>query len=311
MPTPGAHPDKIFSPIAILGTGAVGGFLACVVERAGAEVVCVTSKAGVARITQSGISLRSNALGDYAAHVKAKAVLSARPQILFITTKAQQLSQALERIPPPLVQDTIVIPLLNGLEHVSQIRNALGANVAVGMISIEVSRAEDYTIVHSSPHARIELASDRDIARERLEHVSTFLTRAGIECKTLPTEAQVIWRKLVRLNAIALATAASQQPLGVVRTHPQWRAYLEQCAHDAGQVSACDGVPIDSATVMQQIDALPATLTTSLQRDTARNIPSELDAIAGGILRRAAQFHLTCPTIQALYTRIEKRELGL
>jgi len=175
------------------------------------------------------------------------------------------------------------------------------------MISGEFMRPDPCHVVHSSPHVRIELASDSDIARSKLQMIAELLSGMDIDTQVLEREGDVIWRKLVRLNAIAATTAASQSPVGLVRTDPWWRKKLESCICEGVAVAEAEGVEISPEIVMNQIDALPAELSTSLQRDIAKGLPSELDAILDGILRLAEKHGIPCPTIHAMLEMIQSQ----
>ena len=65
-----------------------------------------------------------------------------------------------------------------------------------------------------------------------------------------------------------------------------------------------EGSKIDYKEVMTKIDSLPYGLTTSMQRDIAKGQPSELDAIAGAIVRRGARHGLACPGITEMMNMI-------
>jgi 2-dehydropantoate 2-reductase len=272
------------------------------------SVTCVGKLEQVRVINEQGICLESAQFGSFVARPQAATRLNHEPDILFITVKAPFLNDALGLVSRALVSNSVVIPLLNGLEHVSAIRERVGNRVAVGMIgAVEAVKVGWNHIIHSSLHApHIELASDHDIPKKGLYRIGEFLSRMGVETLVRDREAEVIWRKLVRLNAIASTTAASQEALGLVRQDREWRRKLEGCVREGAAVARKEGVEIDPETVMQQIDALPPTLTTSLQRDIAKGLLSEIDAIPGAILR-LAKHHDPCPTIQEIYARVMHR----
>jgi 5-(carboxyamino)imidazole ribonucleotide synthase len=81
---------------------------------------------------------------------------------------------------PSLVADGVVIPLLNGLEHVPRIRARVGPRVAPGSIRIEARTTAPSHVVHTSPFAIITIASDRDVARTRLAEIAAFLSGCGL-----------------------------------------------------------------------------------------------------------------------------------
>jgi 2-dehydropantoate 2-reductase len=294
---------KEIKTIAILGPGAIGGFLAAVLVRAGHRVICIARKPSE---PGEDLQLVSERFGNFSVRPRVVTRLDVVPDILFVTVKASHLLEALEAIPADTVRSTITIPLLNGCGHAEVVRGRFGHTVSVGTIGAIEARSEKPWRVElmSSNTPHVELASDGDITRERLEGVARVLTDAGLSATVLDREADVIWRKLVRLSAIALGTALAQQPVGVLRTDPAWRAKLEDIVREGAAVAAAEGVATDPEEIMRQIDALPALLTTSLQRDIAEGLPSELDAIAGAVLQRARRHGIPCPTIAAAYAEL-------
>lgn len=292
--------------IAILGPGAIGGFLAALLLRAGNEVVCIGRNEEVEVIVKKGIELDSKVFGKILARPQAFTRLNREPDVLFITVKAPYLRESLERIPKEFVSSTVIIPLLNGLGHAEILREYFGPRVAVGMVgAIEVKSDALGRVVHISPQTpHLELASDKDIKRERLEKIAGMLKSAGLSVSILDREAEVIWRKLVRLNAIATTTAVAQKPVGFVRSDPEWRKKLEACVREGAEVARAEGVEVDPQEVMRQTDNLPADLTTSLQRDVSKGVPSELDAITGAVLQRAKKYNVPRPIIEDLFNNL-------
>jgi len=60
---------------------------------------------------------------------------------------------------------------------------------------------------------------------------------------------------------------------------------------------------------LAEIEDAHAGLTTSMQRDVAAGRESELDAIAGSVLRAATRHGLECPAIERLAGRVAERSL--
>lgn len=300
--------DSLNKPsVAVLGPGAVGGFLAAVLWRSGVHVTCIAREDAAENIARQGIKVESVVFGDFVARPNAVAHLDQEPDILFVTTKATTLQEALDRVDPRIIKNTVIIPLLNGMEHIRVLRARYGKRVAAGNISIEVIRRGENIVAHTTPFARVKIASDGDVPKSRLSDISQLLSKSGVETKVLESEAAVIWDKLVRLNAIACTTSASDRPLGFVRSDTKWREKLEGCVREGAAVATADGVDTDSKKIMDQIDALPAALTTSMQRDISAGNPTELDAIAGAVVRAGARYGVACPVIEGLIDTIKSR----
>ena len=100
----------------------------------------------------------------------------------------------------------------------------------------------------------------------------------------------MLWEKAARLAVLAAATVG-ERPSRSGRSVPiaAWRARLAAALDEACAVAAADGVALDAAAQWAIIEAMPDDLTTSAARDAASGRPTELDAIAGSVVRAGAQ----------------------
>ena len=210
--------------IAILGPGGVGAFLAAAFDRAGQDVTVVARERTAEALLRDGIEVESVRLGDFSAHPPAVPALTEEVDVLFVATKATTLEDALERIH---ATPRLVVPLLNGLEHLALLRERFGSGrVAAAAIRIESSSSRPGQVKQTSPFLRIDLASADPALAPRLKKLVAVLEDAGVPARLEASEAHVMWSKLVRLVALACTTSATDQPIGFIRSDPEWRATL-------------------------------------------------------------------------------------
>src|SRR5664279_1176712 len=140
------------------------------------------------------------------------------------------------------------------------------------------------------------------------QELAAALSEAGVPVRVLDSEAEVMWSKLVRLNALACTTSAYDKLLGEIRSTPELRADLVGSIEEACAAAVAEGAPeIDPARAIRELEDAHATLGSSMQRDIAAGRPPELDAIPGSVLRAAARHGLECPTIEKLVRIIAER----
>ncbi len=294
------------SRIAVLGPGGVGGFVAAALVRAGAQVVVIAREPTAAWIAEHGIEVRSRALADdFTARPQAATQLSAPVDHLLVATKAGGLDAALDRVQ---ADPGLVVPLLNGLDHMHTLRERIGAErVAAGVIRIESDRPHAGVVAQTSPVARIDLAAEDPSLETAVKSLAAQLQAAGIETRVSGSEQQVLWSKLARLNALSLTTSASDRPIGFVRTDPRWRSALEGAVNETVAVANADGASLAGADTLAELDQAHADLGSSMRRDIAAGREPELDALAGAVLRAAARHRLRCPTVTWLTDRVAQR----
>ena len=292
--------------VAILGPGGVGGLLAGVLDRAGSEVIVVARDSTAAVIAEHGVQVRSVTFGEFVAHPRAVAFLQEPVDALIVATKAAGLEPALERI---AVEPTVVLPLLNGLDHIAVLRQRFPAgSVLAGSIRVEADRPQPGVVVHTSPFLLVSMASGEAAARPGMQALADALSDAEVPVRVGNSEAQVMWSKLVRLNALACTTSAYNKLLGEIRSTPALRADLVGAIEEACAVGKAEGAyDVDPASAIGELERAHDTLGSSMQRDIAAGREPELDAIPGSVLRAAARHRLACPTIERLVTMIAAR----
>ncbi|HEY3827771.1 MAG TPA: 2-dehydropantoate 2-reductase [Solirubrobacteraceae bacterium] len=291
--------------VAVLGPGGVGGLVAGALDRAGEPVLVLAREPTAALIAERGLRVSSVRLGDFVAHPRALAELAEPVDVLVVATKAAGLEQALERVAAP---PRLVLPLLNGLDHLALLRERFGEQAVVaGTIRVEADRPQAGVVVHTSPFLRIDMASRYAAARPAMEALAAQLEAAGIPARVGESEPQVLWSKLVRLNALACTTSAHDKLLGEIRDTPALRAELVSAIEEGCAAANAEGASIDVSDPLGELNDAHATLGSSMQRDIAAGRPPELDAIAGAVLRAAARHGLACPTIEGLVAKIAAR----
>jgi 2-dehydropantoate 2-reductase len=293
------------SSVAVLGPGGVGGLVAAALARAGDEVTVVAREASAEVIARDGIRVESVTLGDFSARPEVVSRLETPVDVLVVATKATGLEAAVERIG---ADPALVVPLLNGLDHVALLRRRFGSRAVAGSIRVESHTPQPGHVVHTSPWgAEVSMASADPAPHETMEAFAADVRAAGLSAEVLDSEARVMWRKLVRLCALALTTSAFDEPLGDVRSNLGHRAALQACLREVAIVAAAEGVEIDADAALAKLDEDHAGLDSSMHRDVVAGREPELDAIAGAVLRAAARRGIECSTIAALAVRVAER----
>jgi len=235
----------------------------------------------------SRLAVESVVLGDFEVEVTATALLDRDVDALWVTTKATQLEASLVLAPPDRVGDAVVIPLLNGVDHLALLRTRYRTVVAAA-IRVESERLSPNRIRQRSPFIRMELAGAEPIAEE--------VRAAGIDCSLRLDELSLLWDKLAFLAPLALATTALQAPLGGVREDKRYRG----CQDEAVAVARAEGADIDIEAMRALQASAPDEMQSSMQKDVVAGREPELDAIAGPILRGGRRHGIPVPNTDAL-----------
>lgn len=303
MPAGDGDAKKVMAPLghAILGAGGVGGLLGACLVRSGATVTLVVRPESLAAYPEQ-LRLES-AFGNFSVPVLRAAEVPAA-DVLWITVKATQLEPALTALKSADAVGAIV-PLLNGIDHLSLLRSKYGAGRVIGAtIAVESELIAPGHIVHRSPFARLNVSS---AGKDLLGGTLGQLQQTGFECRFVDDEATLMWSKIVFLAPFALTTTASDRTTGAVIADPVWRQQLESCVREASVVAVAEGAKVDAESVIASTTKMPANMRSSMQKDVAQHRTPELDAIAGPILRGAQRHGIEVPATKKLVAAVEQR----
>ena len=279
--------------VAVLGPGGVGGLLAALLTQAGASVTCLAGAPTVEVLRSRGLRVESRLLGVVTTHVDAAERLTGPVDVCLVCVKATQLDAALERVPADVLGDALLVPLLNGVEHVAELRRRYpDAAVVPAAIRVESTRTEPGVVCHDSPFVTVDLVAPEGLA-ERVDRLAGVLERAGVTVRTADDEAAVLWGKLAFLAPFALLTTSARATAGQVREDR--REDLLALVHEVASVARAEGAPIEADLVVGFVDGVPAGMRSSMQRDAAAGRPTELDAIGGAVVRAAGRHGIDVP----------------
>ena len=286
---------------AILGAGGVGGLIGGALARAGGEVVLLLRPETLAR-HPGRLRVESVVLGDFDVEVATAWTLDREVDVVWVTPKATQLEAALELAPAERVGEAVVVPLLNGVDHVALLR-ARYERVLAAAISVESERVEPGLVRQKTPFAFAVVAPG-----PRRDEIVDELRTAGFDVRLAPDDPTLLWEKLVFLAPLALATTAAGAPAGVVQADPDWNRRLIGCHDEVVAVGLAEGATLDAPELRRRFLGFSGgEMRTSMQKDFDAGQPLELDAIAGPILRRGKAHGIATPATDELVQLIESR----
>src|SRR3954469_12779717 len=102
---------------AVLGAGGVGGLMGGALARAGHPVTLLV-RPGRQHHYPEQLTVESKTLGTFEASVRVTDRFEEPVDVVWITVKATALQAALRTVPEQELGNGVVVPLLNGVDHV-------------------------------------------------------------------------------------------------------------------------------------------------------------------------------------------------
>ena len=306
--------------VAILGSGAVGGYYGAKLVRAGHDVTFIARGAHLAAIRARGLEIKSPALGDFVARGRAEEDTSkvGPVDLVLVAVKTYDNPTALPLLTPMLGESTAVLTVQNGVDSPGEVAAVAGeARTLGGTTYIATALEAPGLIVQTGTHRRIVFGEDfGELPRlsERVQRIHDALSGADIQSYPEGDGRVPIWEKFVFLASLAAFTGAARLPIGPVWSDPFTKAQFMAGCREIEAVARAEGVPVAADVVdriVPYIDAIPGTMRSSLLMDLQAGKRIEVEALQGTVVRRGAALGVPTPIISTLYSVLKLHAGGV
>lgn len=315
--------------VCVYGAGAIGGYLAVLLARAGADVCVVARGPQLAAIQAKGLTLlagQETLQADVAA-TDAPAELG-RQDIVIVTLKAHSLPAAVDGIRALLHRDTAVVSAVNGVpwwyfhgldspfgeRHVESVDpggtvwRGVGPERAIGCVVYPSAEVVEPGVVRHLSDNRLILGEPHGDRSERVVTLAALFLAAGLKA---PVRAQLrndIWMKLWGNLAFNPLSALTHATLDVLATTPGTRAIATAMMKEGQAVGEALGARF-AVDVEKRIDGAAAVGAhrTSMLQDLLRGRPLETDALVGAVQELGALVGVRTPTIDLVHALLQQR----
>lgn len=286
--------DKI-KRVAFLGIGGVGGYYggklaAYYATSPDVEIVFIARNENEKAIREKGLLLIT-AAGEERIHPK---LISHDPSelgaidLLFCSIKAYHLEESLQQIQSCINPETIIVPLLNGVNNRARILALFPwVNCWQGCTYI-VSRLIQPGIVHETGEWNQLLFGDENASIKVIQEVESLFTKAGIHAKGLQQITPALWTKFIFLSPIATMTTLLNAPIGAVLKDEQQKSNLFRLIQEIAGIAKAQGIGLPvtiAADTLNKIESLPFETYSSMHFDHYHGKKTELDSLTGQVCK--------------------------
>ena len=296
--------------IAIVGSGAVGGYFGAKLAQSGQDVTFIARGRHLAAIREGGLRVRSPKLGDFTVRANAEEdTTKVGPvDLALFSVKAYDNGSALPLLKPLIGKETTVLTLQNGVDSVDDVAGVVGdAHVLGGTTYVATALEEPGLIVQTGVHRSIifgEVFADRGRITPRVQAIVDVMTPADIQITAVPDGRVPIWDKFVYLAPFSGFTGAARLPIGAIWQYPHVQEMFYAAAREVAALAKAEGVEISSNrwdTLREYMDNIPPTTRSSLLIDLEMGKRIEVEALQGAAVRRGEKRGVPMPIINTLY----------
>ncbi|MCB9109734.1 MAG: 2-dehydropantoate 2-reductase [Anaerolineales bacterium] len=297
--------------IVVFGTGGVGGYFGGRLAQHGEDVTFIARGSHLDAMRESGLKVESID-GDFLVQpVKA----TDSPQtvgevdLILLAVKAWQLEDAIPQMKPMIGDHTMILPLLNGMEHMDILLDTFGSDhVLGGFCRISAVIGAPGVIRHVGMQPYVAYGEWDGSKSERIESIHKLFTSVnGIVAENPPDIQFAMWGKFIFITGTSGVGAYARVPIGEFRSNPETRSMLIDSMKEAAAVARARGVRIPDDFVdvtMQRIDSFPPDVTASMQKDIMAGRPSELNEQNGAVIRMGKAAGVPTPVQERIFAAL-------
>lgn len=233
---------------------------------------------------------------------------------LLVATKSYDLEGVVSELMPCINQDTVVLPLLNGVDSSERIKKMLPNNLVLGGCTYIVSRLKKPGLIENTGHVeRIYFGLDGNDS-DRLPKLQSLLQAANIEAILSANITPIIWEKFVFLSAIATATSYFDASVGELLAKQDTYATVLALIEEVKQLAAAKNIEMEShltERTISKLKSLPFETTTSLHADFQAKKPNnELEGLTGYVVNEGKKYGLKTALFAKMYADLAHRNSG-
>ena len=303
--------------IIVVGIGGVGGYFGGLLakeyfESDNVEIIFIARGEHLKKIKSDGLTV-----------IKGKEEFTVHPflatdnfteagyaDFIILCTKSYDLEETIGQLNPCLGTNSVIIPLLNGVDSVQRIKAILpDVTVSEGCAYI-VSHIKEPGVIENIGNVQKIFFGLDDTSDERFSTLEKIMQQAGIDATFSQTISTIVWTKFIFISAIATATSYYDKTVGeVAEKHDE---ILFKLIEELKQIALAKNIPVDkdiTHKTLHRLKNVPYNNTTSMQRDFKSNKPhTELESLTNYVIKAGHELNIPTPTYQNLFTLLKNKK---
>ena len=325
--------------IAIIGAGAIGGWIGLKLAHAGHDVSVIARGETLTALRSNGLTLIANdervsANVNVNVYATEHAADIGAVDLVVIAVKAPALSSIAAMIAPLIAAHTIVLTAMNGvpwwffarsdrplaqlqlesIDTTGEIGAAIPSKHIIGCVVHAACSVDAPAVIRHRMGNRLIIGEPAGGASARLTQLQTVLVNAGFDTPASDDIQRDIWFKLwgnMTMNPVSAITGATGDK---ILGDPLVRSFCTAVMIEAKAIGAQIGIDIsDAPEERHAVTAKLGAFKTSMLQDMESGRAIELDALVSAVREIGGRVGIATPNIDALLglTRLMAQQRGL
>ncbi|MDD3706359.1 MAG: 2-dehydropantoate 2-reductase, partial [Clostridiaceae bacterium] len=237
---------------------------------------------------------------------------AAPADLVLISVKYNNLSQAIDAIRKRIGPDTVIMSLMNGIDSEEIIGEAFGMEKLLYSSCVGIDAVREDNNIHYTSFGKLYFGErENQLHTERVERVKVLLDESGIPYHIPENMIKALWWKYmvnIGLNQISAVLGA---PYGVFNTVQETSELADAAMKEVIDVSLKAGINLEEESigeVHRLVDTLSADGKTSMLQDIEAGRKTEVEMFSGVLREMGKEYEVPTPVNDTLYRMIRTLE---
>jgi 2-dehydropantoate 2-reductase len=291
--------------ILVVGAGSVGGFFGARLAAAGRDVTFLVREKRAEQLRRDGLRVVGfdGNLTTVAPKTIAADKIDGPYDVVLLAVKTYSLDAAMRDFAPAVGQQTMILPLLNGMCHLDMLSASFGENAVLGGLSHISADLDGEGRIKQLAHFEDLIYGELSGAdTPRIRALAAVLSNAGFDDELVFNVNALMWEKWVMLSSSAVITCLLRGSIGDVIAVSGGRETALAIIAECAAIASAEGHPMSEPAMKFTQDRLTAsgsTFTASMYRDLQKGAPVEVNNVLADLLARGAAKALDTPNLRA------------
>ena len=301
----------------ILGAGALGGYFGAMLIKGGADVTFLVRPAREDQLKRAGLVVKTQDGDELRSQVKTvqQGQLDGTYDVVLLTCKAYDLEGAMDAIAPAMGEQSVILPLLNGVRHIDVLTETFGRQrVLGGLTLINAALLADGTIQQGELRINTTAIGELDgRITPRCTELKTALDAGGIPTQVSDNIVAGLWVKFFGFTCIATIASLSRSRAGAIASSGAGASFVSAVIEECTRAVTAEGYPPppDTAGMIRGIfSKVNSTYGPSMLVDIEDGRPTEGEHTIGDLVERAGRAGVNAPILNAARCHLQAYEIN-
>jgi len=301
--------------IGIVGIGGVGGYFGGKLTREYKnspehEIIFIARGKHLKAIQKNGLQLFTRE-GDYVAR---PALATDNPaqagifDVVLFCVKSYNLESSAQSLKANIKKNTVVIPLLNGVNSGERLHAVLpDADIVRGCVYISSFIEKPGVVRQAEGSCKLIFGTD-DKSANQYKYILDILLQARIDAELTDKISEVLWTKYLLMCPLGSLTSATDKTYGGIMADQILRKKLRGMMQEVAMIARARNISFPENAVektMELVGSFAYDTKTSMQMDREKGKQTEIDTLTAYICEAGKESGIPTPLHNEIYFQLQ------